>query len=96
MSGIVQMVHRVDHPDGPFMTITEVAEYFERDKDTIRRWGKKLGVPTHKMPLGDGTNPNAFVWLYTRDDLAAFEKYSEGINPKGGRPPKEKAEKSTS
>lgn len=88
-SGIITIVHRADHPDGPFQTIAEVAEYFERDKDTIRRWGKAIGVPTHKMMLGDGTNPNAFVWCYTESDVAALDEYSKNI--KVGRPPKEKS-----
>jgi hypothetical protein len=85
MAGIQELVHRSEDPDGPFMTITEVAEYFERDKDTIRRWGKKCGVPTRQMPLGDGDS-GAFVWLYTRSDLEKLTAHSAGINPKGGRP----------
>jgi hypothetical protein len=92
MSGIIKIVHRSDDPDGPFKTIKEVAEYFERSKDTIRRWGEVIGVPTHKMMLGDGNDPNAFVWCYTEDDIAALEDYSSGINPKGGRPRKEEQE----
>jgi hypothetical protein len=87
MTGIVKLVHRADDPDGPFKTIAEVAEYFERSKDTIRKWGKVIGVPTHKMPLGDDDS-DAFVWCYTRNDIAALEDYSAGINPKGGRPKK--------
>lgn len=86
MSGIVELVHQSDHPDGPFKTIGEVAEYFERDRTTIKRWGRRLNIPTHKMPLGDGTNPNSFVWLYTEKDIQKMEEYSGGINPKGGRP----------
>ena len=96
MSGIIKMVHRVDHEDGPFKTIAEVAEYFERDKDTIRRWGRALNLPTHKMPLGDGSNPNAFVWLYTESDIEDLEVYSATLNPKGGRPKKTDTEKSGS
>ena len=90
MTGIIKLVHRADDPAGPFKTIKEVADFFHRDKDTIRRWGKRVGVPTHKMKLGDGTNPNAFVWLYTEADIEALDKYQQGINHQGGRPPKKK------
>lgn len=88
MSGIVSMAHRADHPDGPFKTVSEVAEYFERDKDTIRRWGKTLGIPTHKMELCEPPKPFAFVWLYTEKDIEQMERYMETLNPKGGRPRK--------
>lgn len=89
-NGIVDMVHRAgeDHPEGPFYTLSEIAEYFERDKDTIKRWGAKIGVPTHKMPLGEGDS-DAFVWCYTQADRNALEDYSATINPKGGRPKSE-------
>jgi hypothetical protein len=86
MSGIIKLVHRTDHPDGPFFTVNEVAIKFGNSKDTIRRWGKQLGIPTHKMLLGDGTNENIFVWLYTEEDISAFEKHNAGI--KTGRPRK--------
>lgn len=91
-NGIVKLVHRADHPDGPFMTIAEVAEYFERSKDTIRRWCENLSaqggepIPSHQMPLNE--NGTSFVWCYTQDDIRRLEKYSENINPKGGRPKK--------
>lgn len=78
------MVHRIDDADGPYKTVGEVAEYFERSRDTIKRWGDVLGLPTHKMPLGE--HPNNFCWLYTEEDIRALEKYSEEIRI--GRPPK--------
>lgn len=87
MSGIIKLVHRTDDPDGPFMVISEVAEYFECHSDTIRRWGRALNIPTHKMLLGDDNLPDderAFVWLYTRDDIQKMEEYSQGLSP--GRP----------
>lgn len=95
MTGIIEMVHRADHPDGPFKTIREVAEYFERSNDTIRKWCKKVSedrdepIPNHKMPLND--EGSAWVWLYTESDIAALADYSEGVNPKGGRPRKVEA-----
>jgi len=93
MSGIVEMVHRAgdEDPDGPFMTLSEVAEYFERDKDTIKRWASRCGVPTHKMPLGDDDS-DAFVWCWTQEDIHVLEKHSASINPKGGRPKSERQE----
>lgn len=87
MGGITKMVHRIDDADGPYKTVGEVAEYFERTRDTVRRWGRITGVPTHKMVLGD--HPNAFVWLYTEEDIQVLEEYSKDINPKGGRPRKD-------
>lgn len=94
MSGIIKMVHSVEDDDGPYQTIAEVAEYFERSKDTIRRWCKTLteisgdAIPNHKMPLSD-TDENSFVWLYTENDIARLEDFSSDINPKGGRPKSE-------
>jgi hypothetical protein len=91
MSGIIKMVHSIDDEDGPYKTVAEVAEYFEKSKDTIKRWGKRLGIPNHKMPLSEeAENPNSFVWLYTESDIRAFEEFSKTFNPKGGRPPKRK------
>lgn len=93
-TGIIKLVHRADHPDGPFMTIGEVAEYFERSRDTIRRWCEKLSAelgehfPSHKMPLNE--KETSWVWCYTESDIRRLEKYSSNINPKGGRPPKNK------
>lgn len=89
MPGIQDMVNRIDDEDGPYKTISEVAEYFERTTDTIRRWSKTCGLPTHKMPLGK-KGSKSFVWLWTEEDIKALEKYAEGVNPKGGRPPKKK------
>jgi hypothetical protein len=83
MSGIIKMVHRIDDEDGPYLTIGEVAEYFERSRDTIRTWGRSLGLPTHKMQLGE--HENSFVWLYTEGDIEELKKHSETI--KTGRPP---------
>jgi hypothetical protein len=86
MTGIIKLVHRAEHPDGPFKTIGEVAEYFERDRSTIRKWCKRIGdIPSHSMPLND---KGQFVWLYTENDIRELEKYSATINPKGGRPKK--------
>lgn len=84
MSGIIKMVHSVSDADGPYKTISEVAEYFECSRDTIRRWGKKCGIPNHKMELNDeGT---AFCWLYTEEDIQKFSEFSDTFNHKGGRP----------
>jgi predicted transcriptional regulator len=93
MTGIVKMVHRVDDPDGPFMTIGEVAALFERDRSTVRRWCRRLcdegyQIPTHKMPLGDEKSSDAFVWCYSKEDFERLAKLAATINPKGGRPPK--------
>ena len=63
------MVARIDDPDGPFYTIGQVAEKIGVSKDTIRRWGRSLGIPTHRMPLNDVPDSNAFCWLYTDADI---------------------------
>jgi predicted transcriptional regulator len=93
MTGIVKMVHRADDPDGPFLTIGEVAALFERDRSTVKRWCRRLCdegylIPSHKMPLGDESDPdtNAFVWCYTHKDMERLAELSATINPKGGRP----------
>jgi hypothetical protein len=82
--GIKNLVHKSDDPDGPFKTVGEVAEYFECHPDTIRRWGKVIGVPTRQMDLGE--SGKSYVWCYTQSDVDALELYSSTINPKGGRP----------
>lgn len=94
MSGIVKMVHTLDDDDGPYQTVSEVAEYFEKSVDTIRRWGKRLGIPTHMMRTGE--SETAFVWLYTQEDIHAFEEFTKTFNPKGGRPKKEENERGSS
>jgi excisionase family DNA binding protein len=71
-SGIEKMVARIDDPDGPFYTISQVAGRVGVSKDTIRRWGDSLGIPSHKMETGD--HPNAFCWLYTEGDISALAK----------------------
>lgn len=73
-SGIEKMVERIDDPDGPFYTIKQVSERLGVSRDTVRRWGKPLNIPNHKMNLGDGTKENAYCWLWTEGDIAELEK----------------------
>lgn len=68
-SGIEKMVARIEDPDGPFYTIKQVAEKLGVSRDTVRRWGSPLGIPNHKMPLGEGNNPNSYCWLWTEGDI---------------------------
>lgn len=85
MSGIIQLVHRADDPDGPFRTISEVAEFFEVHIDTARRWAKACGLPKRKMELNEeGTS---WVWLYNEEDMDALSEYSGNLKP--GRPKNE-------
>ena len=75
MSGISKLVAKVD--SGKYKTIKQVGEIVGRDPSTIRhaiRDGRVKG-PTHKMLLGDGTDPNKFVWLYTDDDIETLKKH---------------------
>ena len=73
-SGIEKMVARIEDPEGPFYTIKQVAERLGCSKDTVRRRGDSLGIPTHKMELCDPPKENAFVWLYTESDIVALNK----------------------
>lgn len=75
-SGIEKMVGRIVDPDGPYSTINEVAQRLGVSKDTIRRWGKSVGVPTHKMELCDPPKENAFVWLYTESDIQRLKEHT--------------------
>lgn len=73
-SGIEKMVARVDDPEGPFYTIKQVAERLNCSRDTVRRWGAPHGIPNHKMPLGDGSKPNAYCWLWTEGDIETISR----------------------
>jgi hypothetical protein len=73
-SGIEKMVARIEDDEGPFFTIKQVADRLGVSKDTVRRRGTFLGIPSHKMELCDPPKENAFVWLYTESDIAELNK----------------------
>ena len=77
------MLKEIEHEDGPLLTVGEVAEFFERHPDTIRRWSAKCGIPTNQVELGE---LGYAVWCYTQSDLRTLANFSKDINPKGGRP----------
>jgi hypothetical protein len=83
VSGIEKIVSRAE--GGPWFTKNQVAKLLERHPDTIDRWQKEGKVlrPTHRMPLGD--EGESFVWLYSEDDVRAYQAYASSINPSGGR-----------
>ena len=68
-----KIIDLATHPD-PNVTPRQLADYWNKDIETIHRWIRKGALRAFKIGTGQPAHQN---WLIKRDDAIEFEKWPE-------------------